>query len=382
MKKILAVLLALMMIGVLASCGAGGDQEALDSAQASNEDAEATSEAPELPKIGLALADESAFSKQLEKEFQALAGKQGYELVVSNAKGDETAQPDDVEGLIGNGIEVLIILPASLDNLEDAMQECEVQDIKVLNLMEPINSVVNSLISPDYSLIGRKGARLANEAVKDNDYKKGNVYLLLGPSDGFIMQLEYDGFMSEAEQFDDVSVDGYMNFDVKDQQTLKGFDIKSLDKDINVIYAENSTIAEALLPMIKQSGRKISVITVGGEKDIIKKVKSKELYASMVVGPAEIAKKVFTQAVKCQKDTDYKPESYIEIEIGVASESTVDKYLAENRDYVEIVKKDSETSESPQKSASTKQSDEASPSASIKASASKSPSVSTSKEAE
>lgn len=336
MKKILA--LALVMV-VLCGCQAPAQEEteAIASvAPQSTPTAEASASASQenLRIIGLSIGEKTIFTERLAECAKQLGLKNGYDVQVVFAAEDK--QPTDIAVMLSAGAEALIVLPQELDSLTYIMDECELQGVDVVNIMAPINGEVDAYIAPDYMEIGAKIARLAKSAAKDNGLARAKLFLMECEPDSFTMQLIQDGIRKEAATIETVDLVGAENLSKEDQSSLEDFEPAMLN-GANIVFAENATIAAALLEKTANMEHKPYIITIGGEKDTIQKVSDKVYYASVLYGPQKLAELALRQAVNSIKD---KPcTQYTAIELGVCSESTVAEYMKQDATHVEIVAK-------------------------------------------
>ena len=212
------------------------------------------------------------------------------------------------------------------------MDDAQADGVCIINLLEPINGLVNCLIAPDYSEMGAKAARLAKEAAKDHSFDAARTFLLEEEVDSFKMQLLHDGFLAEAKKLENVSVTGAAHLSRGAAASLSGFDPASLAAS-NVAFIQNDAAARALAAL--ETAPEAKLITIGGEAETIALVEAQKLYASLVVGPGQTAHKAMEQAAQRLESAEYKPPQYIGLDIGVVSKSSVSRYTSQNVAYAE-----------------------------------------------
>lgn len=338
-KKILMVLLCALLF-TAAACAQPAQTEAEESTarvvrvipdlaqQALQEEDEAA-----LPLVGVSLRGEGG----LEDAFSAYAVEQaqvqGCDLAIMDAGLSADQQIVDIAQLLARGIQALIVNPVDIDSLQYVMDECALQGVKVINLLEPINGKVDTLIMPDYALVGEKAARLAKEAKKDRDYDELSTYLLEGAVDSFVMQMMHDGFVMQAEGQGNTPIEGVAHFnDAQEQAALTGWKLADLGS-ANVVFAQNEPLAAGFLE--KTGARDTSVIVYGCTADTLVRIKSGDYYAAVFFGPRELAEQAVKEAVLCAASPDYLPPAYIELTLDVASASSVDEFLAQGLSFAE-----------------------------------------------
>ena len=271
--------------------------------------------------IGLSLTGSEGFEDAFLKAAESYAEKSGFIAKTRYADMDADKQAEDILFLIEEGAMALIVNPVDVDAIGDAVDECAGSGIKVINILDPINAKVDSLICADYMMMGRKGARLAKEAKKDRGFDRLDILLLESEAESFPMQLIHDGFTDELG--DEGSITGVRHFSREEQSTLEGLEDAEL-ANANVIFAWNEEIFKAVMSRNPSA----AVICCGASAETLGRVSDKSAYASIFFGADFLAKNAVEQAVKCAGDPLYEPPEYIELPLGVASESSVESYIS------------------------------------------------------
>ncbi len=316
MKRFFLICLTLALaLVLLAGCGAKRTVKFIPTDYLSS-----SGEADAMPVMfGFCAKGEGGIEDAVIAHIQQSATEKGFDVQVRYAENSAEKQAENIESLISEGAMCLIVNPVDIDGLDYSMDYCTEMGIKVINLLEPINGKVDCLICPDYSLVGKKGARLAREADSDNGYDSLNVYLLENAPDSFTMQLMHDGFKSELG--DSGSIKGVRHFEPEAEAELAGLDRAELESS-NVVFAFNEALASSV------SGSERSVICWGASSDTLQKISSKDVYAAVFYGPCELADKALAEAMAYANDPEYAMPAYVEVSLGVASESSVDAYIA------------------------------------------------------
>ena len=331
MKKLFALVLVLCLAFGLAACGDTSTQDSPSPSMEGEEDDQIL-----LPAIGFSAAGQGGLEDAFLEAAEEAATQAGYELIALDAGMNPEKQVEDIHSLLAQGVEALILNPADVDSLQEVLEECSLTGVKVINILTPVNGVVDSLIAPNYELIGQKGAKLAVEAAKDYDYQASRVYLLEEEVDSFLMQWVHDSFVRQAEEAENVAILGASHFNRDEWATLPDLEPEILE-GVNTIFAQNEEIARAALAFCLENDRKPSIICVGGSRKTLEMVRDKQLYATIFYGPEELASLAVGEAIQCAQDDTYEPPEYIELPLGVASESSVEGYLAQNAAYAEAV---------------------------------------------
>lgn len=175
MKKLLALLLALVMVFVLAACGDSGEPATEPSAGAS-----AAAEGDGTGYIGISMPTQSlerwnrdgAF---LKAEFEAA----GYKAELLYANNEVDQQVSDVQNLIADGVDLLVIAAIDGESLNTVVDEAAASDIPVIAYDRLImNDNVDYYISFDNFSVGvLQGQFLETELDLANKTADDPVYI-------------------------------------------------------------------------------------------------------------------------------------------------------------------------------------------------------------
>lgn len=335
LKKYIGLFCAvLLVIGLFAGCKSE-EPEATQEDYSSEELDDTPAE--KLPKIGVSYGALTEFDTIFIEELKNQAAANSFDVIDKNANGNAEQQASDIiEMLEDEDLAAIVVSPVNIDQLESAMEQCEIKKIPVINVLQPINGVVNMLICPDYTELGIKGARLCNEALLDNDLTTANVFALFGPSDSFIMQMMYDGFAQEIQEFDALSVAGIRHCDYTKEQAYEVAKEFLSQNSAEIIFTQNTIIASGVEQALTELNQKAYLINIGGEQAVLEKVKSKQYYATLFISPYELAEQTVGEIAKASQDASYVFPEYGSLEISVASESSIDNYLSQGKAYGDL----------------------------------------------
>jgi ribose transport system substrate-binding protein len=321
MKKLLAIFLTVTFLFVFSSCGE--TQETVSTAPSPTPSVE---EIVTTPIIGLVFSKKDAFYERMEEEALGIAQEAGYELLTYYPDSD-SQQVTDIYAAIGAGAQCIMIVPRNMDNLQTVLDECDMQAIPVINLMVPINGVVDSLICPDYQLMGLKGADAVRGAI--NEEKNANVFLLESVGGSFVSQLIHDGFVAQADDLEGIEVvDAEIISSGEDAAYSEIAEQLKYDEDINAVFALDESFAAGAVRAVKESGREVAVVCVGGSREIMDMVAAGTLSASVFVSPVELAQIAVDYAVKAAADPNYALPQYAGMTMETIFPTDVDKYSA------------------------------------------------------
>lgn len=277
MKKTIALLLSLVLVLALASCGGGnnGSSKAsseVNSTAASQAGSEAETEntAGGKHKIGI-LAPAvthgwvAAVAYNAEARCKELADEVDYKIYTSNNADEMTTQLDDLKTW---GAEAIVAFP-QWEGMEVPIQSAIDSGIKVINFDIEINADGVYRVSGDNEDIGVQSAKY----VVDKIGTTGKVVILDVPSSGSVAQLRKKGFLDTVKEIaPDLEIEEYATKFTR-EDGLKDFaDILTKNDHIDAVYSMDDETSIGVLQAIKEAGRTdIKAITgAGGAQEYFK----------------------------------------------------------------------------------------------------------------
>jgi len=321
MRKLFVFLLVIAFLFVVAGCS-----ETQETVTETPSPTISMEEIVTSPIIGLVFPGRSAFYERMEEETLVIAQDAGYELLTYYPDSDNQ-QVTDIYAAIGAGAQCIMIAPRNMDNMQTVLDECDMQSIPIINLMVPINGVVDSLVCPDYQLIGFKAADAIRDAIAEDE--RVNVFLLESIEGSFVSQLVHDGFVAQAADLDGMHITNAENIQRGEDSAYS--EIKEqlkYDEDINAIFASDETFATGVVRAVQESGREIIIVCMGGNREIMDMVKNGTVAASVFVSPIELAQIAVDYAIKAAADPNYVLPQYSGMTIETIFMSDVEKYSA------------------------------------------------------
>jgi erythritol transport system substrate-binding protein len=281
-------------------------------------------EMPSQPQIGFSLAGEGVFYDQLTADIQAACVPLNYEAnVVVADSGDK--QKSDISSMLSAGAAVIVIDPVDVDALETVLAECETDGVPVINIIDSINGLVSTLISPDYIEIGKSAGQ---RAVSLYGEQQGKCLELKTDYDSFIMQLMSDGFHSAISEDSDVTLTAEKYCGLDEEKAYQAVKNDLQLNDTNFIFAQSSELARGAMRAIEESGKEVSLVVYGGDMDIIEAVSSGKVNMAMFIDTAQIAQKAVADADSFIKNESYAPAQYQQLDIHTVTADNAADYLS------------------------------------------------------
>ncbi len=269
MKKLFALLLAVVMVFSLAACGAAPEAPAADETPAANE----TPAAPEAPakkavKIGFSpstLGNE--YFSAVAAGVQAACDELGYEMITNDPQGDATEQAAQIDDMIAQGISGLVYIPADSQNCRSVLEACKNAGVFVINVDNVITEddydMVDGIIASDNHQLGYlSGKYVASKAPEGG--KVLIAHLQVAESCHINVQGFWDGLKENAApgaEFVEVQVvEGGNATDVSYKACA---DALTANPDISIIYCINDTTAQGAIQAVAEAGLAGQVMIVG-----------------------------------------------------------------------------------------------------------------------
>lgn len=337
MKRFIAVILIIIMMFAFAACSAPVEEDAAKPPEASNlviqqQTSEAADEI-EQKKIGISLSGEDAFHKQLAKDIETQCRELNYEPVIKTAITPEE-QDSHLHNMISTGVSVIVLDPVNVDELESVLNECETHDIPVVNVVEMVNGIVSTFITPDYMTVGKSAGRDAVELFGDSE---AQCLLIKTKYDSFSMQLMTDGFIEEINKDKDVTLVDEQYCGDDEELAYEAAKAAIVGGEIDFIFAQSDTLALGALRAIEELDGDITLVAFGGDMKLVSAAVEGAIHSCIFFGPKSLAKESLNIVDRFVKNPAYLPNQYIELRIEAAQGENAPKYKLENELYAQII---------------------------------------------
>lgn len=291
MKKIIALVLALVLAFGLVACNNGGDQSSTASGSSTASDASTAStggdDSGDLITVGFSqVGAESAWRTANTKSIQeALTEENGFELIFSDGQQKQEIQITALRSFIEQGVDYIAFSPTVESGWDDVLNEIKEADI-------PLILVDRTTDNPDESLyVTWMGSDFHTEGVRAGEW----VIAYLedkGLMDGEVVIAELQGTVGAAAATDRMAgfkevMDKYSNINIKYSQTgdfttakgqevMEAFLKSDTANEIKVLFAHNDDMAIGAITAIEAAGRKsgedICIISCDGGKAMFQNI--------------------------------------------------------------------------------------------------------------
>lgn len=278
MKKVISILLALLIMVTMGSCGK----------TSGTSDANKPVEGTKTIKIGVSIADQSnPFYIEILDGMKSVI-KDGDELVVMDAGFDPAKQITDIEDMIQQGVSVMLIDPVDSKGIQASLNACKEANIPVIAYNSPVDdaSMVVSTVASDNFMAGQ----LIGEELAKALGEKGNVAMLTY-NVAKVCADRADGFKDAIAKYPNIKI-------VNQQEIQPGVDtampvmenILQSYSDLNGVFALNDPSAIGCAAAIEAANLldQIKIVGVDGSADGKTAIAAGKMLASAAQDPVKI----------------------------------------------------------------------------------------------
>ena len=308
MKRISIVLLSVFLL-ILGGCSS-------DKGGGKGEDKE---------KIALLMADlGNPFFHVLRDAVVEQGEALGYEVLVYDGQNDASKQPSQIEDALQKGIQAIIINPADESSTANALKEAISKKIPVVTVDRAVevDGVLSYLVTDNL-----KGGKLVGEWLQAKMPEGGKVIHMEGVMGTAPQRERGGGFLSVI----DPSENADSKFEIID--TVVGefsmapaeaamSDLLAKHSDIDVVFAQNDTMAAGIVRAIETAGRtKDGIVVIGfdGAKEAYDLIDEGKMSATAV----QDFKFIGSEAVKYVDEflkNGTKPEAEVLVDVYMSDE--------------------------------------------------------------
>jgi len=280
-----------------------------------------------------------------------------YHIVVANAvkaeaeakgvnveiqAGSEHASVEEqvaiLENYISEGVDGIILVPASSDGLYNALKECKDAGIPVIILDTDISQETRNALDwdmPYYGTNNYNGAMLAGQYVAKN-YSSGTKTAILTGVQGQTNAVDrYEGFIEGVggENYLDIVATQTANWEV-DQGYTATQNILTSNPDLQLIFCCNDGMAYGALSAVKEAGLegKVDIIGYDGQSQALQNVKDGSFVLDIAQHPADMGKLGVDNMLVYFDGSE--PEKTIDTGTGVIDTENVQAYMDDYMQYV------------------------------------------------
>jgi len=295
MKKLAALLLALMMVFSLVACGAKEKEDTTVTPDPTTAPAavEGNTDAKGLEgiKVGFAQMDNSNSWRIAETDdMQAKLKAAGIEVIYSDAGADTAKQASDVEDMVAQGVDYIVLPPQEEDGLQGALKAAMDANIPVILIDRGVNGTAGvdytTAIMSDFVW---EGEQVGNKIVEATG-GKGNVVILEGTQGATSTIDRQEGFTNAIKGTElKVISDQTANYVMSEAQSVMENIIQANGDTIDVVYCHNDDMAIGAIAALKAAGytpgKDVLVASVDGSAAAMEAILAGELLTTASCSP-------------------------------------------------------------------------------------------------
>ena len=299
MKKLLAILLALVMVLGMVACTAGEDAKAPDAstgdtsapAEDAGEDAGTAEGGGKL--VGVSLSDYSnvglrLLADEIKKNLEGV----GYTVAILDAAEDQSVQIGDIEDIINQGAAMIICAAVDSVGIKPALEACQDAGIPYLNVSQFLDDSLLDMLAGDITADNYKAGTDLGEIVAEAINYEGEVAMYTFNS-SFVCAERSDAFREVLSQYPDITiVEEFDGLDVAVESGLN-FAEDCLQKYPNLksIFCINTNIGVGVAAAMESAGMndEIFVVSIDGYEGELKAMENGSLDATAIYPMREMA---------------------------------------------------------------------------------------------
>ncbi|MDO4478398.1 MAG: sugar ABC transporter substrate-binding protein [Lachnospiraceae bacterium] len=379
MKKVFALMLTAAMAVSLVACGAKQEapaeepakEEAVEEAVEELEEevgeaieeaveeavVETTSDSSDLATEIAAAIPEGDYS-QFTVGFCGMTLNNEYHIIVANAvkksceaigmgvevqAGAEHASVEEqlviIENYIAEGVDGIILVPASSQGLISALMDCEAAGIPVINLDTQLDEATRGALEseiPFYGTDNYVGGSMVGELFAEKYPDGAKVAILRGVSGQTNDDDRYNGFLSTAGDGVEIVAEQHCDWETDKAYTCIT-NVLNANPDLEVIYCENDLMGIGSYQAVEEAGKtdQISIYSYDGISEGIQYVVDGKFVATCAQQPIVMGKLGVINM--CKVLMGEKAESYIDTGCKIIDANNCVESLEEVKKYTEAI---------------------------------------------
>lgn len=248
-------------------------------------------------KIGVSLSTlNNPFFVSIREGIEEGAGSD-TETIVSDAQNDSSAQSNQVEDLITQGVDLIIINPVDSTAIAPSVEKANEANIPVICVDRGTDSgdIVSFIASNNI-----EGGKMAGEYILEKVGENAEVIQLEGIPGASSTRERGEGFSEATDGKINLVASQTANFDRAEGMSVME-NLLQAHPDIKAVFCQNDEMALGASEAIKASGKDIVVVGFDGNDDAISAVEEGSMSATVAQQPKEMGKLAIETAIKYLK---------------------------------------------------------------------------------
>lgn len=312
MKRVLAILLASMMVLSLAACG---EKKAETPTPAPSAAPSAAPAEEDQLFVGLAMHNQTEdWAVQFANTFRSEIEAAGAKVAVTDANSTAANQVSQIEDLVAQGIDVLVVLPADYTALGNVLKDAKDKGVKIVNADSKVDEgdqgLVDCFVTADCYTGGYNAGLYLAEALPENAVLGELNYPQLS-----VIAVRFEGMRAALADKGRTDVT-FVSKDCTDLSAIATYteDMLIANPEINGFLCLNDNTALTCAGTCKQMDKNdLIIIGFDGSPAGKQSIAAGEMTGSMVYSPVDLAKASSEAAVKLAKGESVEKETMVEM---------------------------------------------------------------------
>ena len=226
------------------------------------------------------------------KSMQEEAARRGYELIVTDARGETATQVSNLEDLIAQRVDAVFLAPREATGYEGPLQAAREAGIPVFLIDRELRG---AQAGQDYvTFIGSnfvEEGRRAGEWLAQHTGGKAGIIELLGTAGSSVANDRHQGFADAIKAHPEMRIIASQdaNFTRAQGQRVMENLIQAHGKSITAVYAHNDEMAlgaiQALRAANMNPGKDVLIVSVDGQRSALEAIQKGEMNATVECNP-------------------------------------------------------------------------------------------------
>ena len=319
MKKVLAILLALVLVLGLVACDSGsgessGTQSSQPQSNAEDPSGGSPSGSSDSKLVGVSLSDYSNVGlRLLADEIKANLEKEGYTVAILDGAEDQSVQISDIEDIINQGASMIICAAVDSVGIKPALEACQAAGIPYLNVSQFLDESLLDMAAGDITADNYTAGYDLGEIVAEEIGYEGEVAMYTFNS-SFVCAERSDGFRDALSQYPDITiVEEFDGLDVAVESGLNfAEDCMQKYPNLKSIFCINTNIGVGVAAAMESANKSddIFVVSIDGYEGELQAMANGSLDATAIYPMREMAEIASKYAMDILEtgESDGKPE--------------------------------------------------------------------------
>lgn len=246
---------------------------------------------------------EHPFYIDVVKGMQRAAEELGVELLLDDPKCKLDLQVKALETFITRGVDALVVYGVDPVGVVPVVEEAVAKGIPVITAdMELQTDKVVTFIGSDNYEIGTLVGKWTKEYIEKNLNGKAKIAIVYWAV-SVAQQQRTQGFLDQVTQLPGVEIVAKQNVEeaLRENAMAVTENILTAHKDLDFVYGSNQTCTMGAVSAVEATGRKVKVVGVDIDTEMMRAIKDGKLLATVAQQPIVLGKTAIETAVKVLK---------------------------------------------------------------------------------